>query len=256
MPVLWFPSPNWNQLKSTDRPPVKSLVRRIRPTENSPCHIDTWRTKRARHRAGTWHLSANLRWTTMNNDEHIEHIDILTYCTHLYTVFPMYLHMPFIHIYTCIYIDLHVYKHMHRHLGKGQKDKQLALAAALSGNHLNQIRGLQTVQELLEGTYQVQEVSKCLDLWWQPVAHGSVPIRDQTSKLFFGVQGGTCEDLSGGAQCGHDFGKPWESEILWILQIFTAHEFWGWHLSNYIDLARYWNSWPGMGETGSHFSCL
>ena len=70
------------------------------------------------------------------------------------------------------------------------------------------------MQELLEGTYQVQEVSKCLDLCWQPVAHGSVPIRDpksQTSKLFLGVQGGTCEDLSGGAQCGHDFGKPWES---------------------------------------------
>ena len=53
----------------------------------------------------------------------------------------------------------------------------LALAAALSGNRLNQIRGLQTVQELLEGTYQVQEVSKCLDLWWQPVAAGGTWIR-------------------------------------------------------------------------------
>ena len=34
--------------------------------------------------------------------------------------------------------------------------------------------------------------------------------------LFLGVQGGNCEDLSGGAQCGHDFGvlqwKNFEAE--------------------------------------------
>ena len=115
-----------------------------------------------------------------------------------------------------MYLSILIYMYTNVCIDILEKDKQLALAAALSGNRLNQIRGLQTVQELLEGTYQVQEVSKCLDLWWQPVAHGSVPIRDpksQTSKLFLGVQGGTCEDLSGGAQCGHAFGIFWKAVL-------------------------------------------
>lgn len=76
-----------------------------------------------------------------------------------------------------MYLSILIYMYTNVCIDILEKDKQLALAAALSGNRLNQIRGLQTVQELLEGTYQVQEVSKCLDLWWQPVAAGGTWIR-------------------------------------------------------------------------------